>query len=86
MVLRLLVIAPLSAEKIARFLGLSNHETDVLLTKLLKQMQIKHLKMIDFALTQRLEKAFSDVCAIPYVNKIEDSIQKMSFLDDWLES
>ena len=38
MVLRLLVIAPLSAEKIARFLGLSNHETDVLLTKLLKQI------------------------------------------------
>lgn len=79
MVLRLLVIAPLSAEKIARFLGLSNHETDVLLTKLLKQMQIKHLEDDRFALTQRLEKAFSDVCAIPYVNKIEDNIQKMSF-------
>ena len=34
MVLRLLVIAPLSAEKIARFLGLSNYETDILLTSL----------------------------------------------------
>ena len=79
MVLRLLVIAPLSAEKIARFLGLSNYETDILLTSLLTREQIQHLEDDRFALTKQLEKAFSDVCAVPYVSKIEDNIQKMCF-------
>lgn len=79
MVLRLLVIAPMSAETIAKFLELSNHETDVLLTSLLHREQIQHLEDGSFSLTKQLEKAFSDICAIPYVNKIEDSIQKMSF-------
>ncbi|MEI2514367.1 hypothetical protein [Acinetobacter soli] len=79
MVLRLLVIAPLPAEKIARFLGLTNHEADVLLTKLLRHTQIQHLEDDRFALTQRLEKAFTDVCSIPYVSKIEDTTQKMGF-------
>lgn len=79
MVLRLLVIAPMSAEKIAQFLELTNHETDVLLTSLLHREQIQHLEDGKFSLTKQLEKAFSDVCAIPYVNKIEDSIQKMNF-------
>lgn len=79
MVLRLLVIAPLPAERIARFLGLSNYETDVLLTSLLNREQIQNLEDGRFSLTKQLEKAFSDVCAVPYVSKIEDNIQKMSF-------
>lgn len=79
MVLRLLVIAPLPAERIARFLGLSNYETDVLLTSLLNREQIQNREDGRFSLTKQLEKAFSDVCAVPYVSKIEDNIQKMSF-------
>lgn len=79
MVLRLLVIAPMPAEKIAQFLELSNHETDVLLTSLLHREQIQHLEDGTFSLTKQLEKAFLDICAIPYVNKIEDNIQKMNF-------
>lgn len=79
MVLRLLIIAPLSADKIAQFLELTNHETDVLLTNLLHREQIQHLEDGKFALTKQLEKAFTDVCAVPYVSKIEDNIQKMSF-------
>ena len=76
MVLRLLVIAPMSAEKIAQFLELSNHETDVLLTSLLHREQIQHLEDGKFSLTKQLEKAFSDVCAIPYVNKLRIVFKK----------
>ena len=64
MVLRLLVIAPMSAEKIAQFLELSNHETDVLLTSLLHREHIQHLEDGKFLLTKQLEKAFSDVCVV----------------------
>ena len=79
MVLRLLIIAPLSALKIAKFLDLSNYETEVLLTSLLHRQQIQQLEDGNFSLTTKLQKAFTDVCAIPYVSKIEESMQKLSF-------
>lgn len=79
MVLRLLIIAPLSALRIAKFLDLSNYETEVLLTSLLHRQQIQQLEDGNFSLTSKLQKAFTDVCAIPYVSKIEESMQKLSF-------